>query len=418
MTPLLAPVAPTWHTERIRSGATVTISPLPTVPMVQAHIAIPLDIRDHRQLAITDVLTACWPDLPVCTQFEQFGGTIAVGRRRQWLILSLNGRAELMPELTETIAAILSPEYSPSAVVSAAAKSADQAALIGISPAVISQRRLWQEYYGGVPPVLDSAPRPADILDVTPADVIAAHRRNIRPHGAHIIVVGDVDPDRAFDLLNSALHGWSGAADDTDRAVSLTPMPTYRLAYHEFEGWTQTHIRLAAQAPPISEPDHYAAASVARLVLGGNFSSRMNSIIREKYGLSYRTNASFVEHFDRMVFVAEADVDPNRTGEALDHLDNMLDDLAENGPTPGELRDAIGYTVGAYHLSLGSQSSRASCLMSCVTTGIPLTSVHDLPRRVMDVDRQSVADAARLFLPERRSGVICGPSPARRATRG
>jgi len=393
------------------SGLTLTASALPTVPLVQAHLAVPVAFDDGTDLATLDVLTACWPDLLACARFEQHGGTVAVSRRNQWLMLSLSCTADQLPLLARTFAEVVHAPYTPEVVRAAVSRAAQQASLMAAQPAVHSVRRLWERYYGHLPVFADPAADPGLVAAVTPEQVTAAHAGNIRPDHAHLVVVGDLDPADAFARIEEALAGWSGPGPGADVFQAPPAAGVPGITTHELPDWSQTHIRLAAPSPARGDLARFAAAQIAAHILGGSFASRITTVLREEHGLAYRALASLTDHLDQDLFIIEADVNGDFAGAALTHLRRILDDFATHGPTERELSDAISHVSGKYALNLGSQSGRAACALSYLTAGIPLAGITGLLTHMNGLSRADVRAAAAPYRSDRLSGVLCGAAP-------
>lgn len=386
--------------------ARITVSRLATVPMVLLHLAVPVRLDDHDDLAATDLLSASWPELPEARDLERRGGAVTVSRRRQYLILSLSAPAEELERVLAVLAAVLAgAEPAPTATDAARAACRRQAGLIHAHPGVRSQSLLWGQVYGAVPAILDAAPDPA-AYDAVPglARVSEAH---LRPAGSHLVVVGDIDADAVTARLLSVVAAWPA------RQPVVLPRPTPRagagVLVDERTDLPASHLRLAAESLPIGDPGAFTTASLASLVLGGNFSSRLNTALRETAGIAYRTSSHLNDHHDRVVLVVEADVSLGSEGLALEQVSAILEDLAERGPTDEELRAAVGYTLGTHELGLGTQHGRASCLLSYLTTGQGLAALGALPRVLGEVRRTEVSEVCRLFHPIQFAGVLSGP---------
>ncbi|WP_191892536.1 M16 family metallopeptidase, partial [Streptomyces griseoaurantiacus] len=128
-----------------------------------------------------------------------------------------------------------------------------------------------------------------DVARVTAEDVRELHARAVLPRGSAMVLVGDIDPQRAVDAVAAAFHGWN-----SDRsAVELPPLPEVPggdlLLVHR-PGAVQSQIRLSA--PFVSRTDPaYPALQLANLVFGGYFSSRLVENIREDKGYTYSAHS-------------------------------------------------------------------------------------------------------------------------------
>ncbi|MFI5782544.1 M16 family metallopeptidase [Nocardia sp. NPDC051570] len=398
---------PDHVTERLGNGLSLIVSSLPTVPMIQACLAIPVTLDTADQLAAIDVMSAYWPDTDASRAFEQAGGSVGIDRQRDWLIVSLTARAHLLRLLTATLAAIVHGSYTDAGIDRARARCRHQATLIEATPAARSQQDRWIARYGHLPIVLQAAPAPATLDAVTTTAVTAIHHRQVTPERAHLLVVGDVDEDAVLDAVRADLGQWArGPATDPQQRPAPSGSPGLRtIAYPH---WQQTHIRLAADATSGDDLEAFAAATVASLVLGGNFASRLTRQVREDHGLAYQIATRLDTHLGHTVLTLDADVNPAHAGQALQLIAAILTDMARTGPTDRELRAAAGYIAGMHTLVLGAQSSRASCLLSYLISAQPLTAVSDLPQLAAQLSPAQVRVAAESFTPQLVGGVVCG----------
>src|SRR5262249_22143088 len=130
-------------------------------------------------------------------------------------------------------------------------------------PKVIAREALQRRRYGDHP-FARELPRAEDVAAVTPTAVRALHRRSVVPEGAILVLVGDIEPDRAVDAVASALAGWH--ADHP--AVTLAPLPALTGADLQLvhrEGAVQSQLRLSAQV--VSRDDErYPALKLANLI--------------------------------------------------------------------------------------------------------------------------------------------------------
>ncbi|MFJ4842527.1 M16 family metallopeptidase [Streptomyces sp. NPDC088746] len=390
------------------NGADLVLSPLRTVPLLQAHLAVEAPLRTAAETAALDVLAATVPALDACTAFEAVGGQVAVTRRQQWLMVSLTCVSGQAGPLADALAAVVSLHASDHMVDQARAKAAQQATLVSSVPAVDSARQLWEAYYGHIPLYAEPTAPAQHVEQVTTDDVRRAHRA-LRPDRSHLVVVGDLDPRTLLTRLENALADWRPASPRQDgTATAVAPARDRGPHLRHRPGWSQTHLRYAAPCTTRQDLPRFAAAQVASLLLGGNFSSRINTELRERHGLAYRTSAALTDHLDSDVIVVEADVSPGNAARARRHLDAVLEDFAENGPTDDELRTAVRHTVGKYTLGLGEQTTRAACLMSYLTSGLGPSGVTGIPQAIAALTRDDVRDIAHRWHPTGMHRLLCG----------
>ncbi|MFD9304461.1 M16 family metallopeptidase [Streptomyces sp. NPDC060048] len=399
--------APEVLTSRTPGGLRLAATPLRTVPLLQARLALRLPLHTPADLAASDVVAACWSLHPATARLEQAGGIAAASRRRDWLLLGLHATADLQPLMAQTLADLVHATFDARAVERAVTLVTRQAAAAASQPSVHATRLMWSQYYGHLPPAVDPAPDPALTAAVTPDDVTEAFARFVSPHRGHLALVGAAEPEQVMARFAAAVSGWTDRSQDRfqDPAPGTAGRPRPAITTGHRPGQEQARIRLVAPAPPRRGLQDYAAHQIAATVLGGSFSSRINTVLRERDGLAYRCRAA-TDYVDRDVVVIEADVHTRHAPRAMLLLRDLTEEFATTGPTEEEFLAARGYVTGAYAINAGSQSGRASLLTAAVTQDLP-TALTEVPRAVARLTLADVRAAAAHFAPDRFSGAVC-----------
>ena len=163
------------------------------------------------------------------------------------------------------------------------------------SPAAVASMYINEVVYGEHPYGAPSA-TVDDINALTLQDLRAAHERRIRPEDMTIYVVGGIEEAVMVETLNRHLGDWKAdgnASDvvDVQKADIATARP--RVVVFDMPDAQQSNIYAAIVIdPPYGDGDE--AFAFANTIYGGNFTSRINSNIREEKGWSYgvRSGAS------------------------------------------------------------------------------------------------------------------------------
>src|SRR5262249_1777105 len=116
--------------------------------------------------------------------------------------------------------ALISASYATAEVTRERDRLVERIAVYRSRPKVIAREALQRRRYGDHP-FARELPAAEDVAAVSPTAVRALPRRSVVPEGAILVLVGDIDPDRAVDAVASALAGWH--ADPP--AVTLAPLP-------------------------------------------------------------------------------------------------------------------------------------------------------------------------------------------------
>ncbi|MDP9407564.1 MAG: insulinase family protein, partial [Actinomycetota bacterium] len=237
----------------------------------------------------------------------------------------------------------------------------------------------------------------------------------VRPDGALLVMVVDLEPEAALDLAETALGAW--AASGTGGAVEAPPAPTRAggLLLVDRPGAVQSTLRLAGPAVGRSDPA-YAPLVLANLVFGGYFSSRLVANIREKRGYTYSPSSS-VEHAragSRVVI--GADVSTGVTAPALLETRYELGRIATLPVEAAELAAARRYATGVLALATATAADLASTLVALLTAGVGPQWLHEHPRDLQAATEDDVLAAAAAHLaPARLTTVVVGDAGVVRA---
>jgi predicted Zn-dependent peptidase len=211
-------------------------------------------------------------------------------------------------------------------------------------PGVIAREALQRRRYGNHP-FTRELPEADEVAAVTPAAVRTLHCRSVVPEGAVLVLVGDIEPQRAVESVASALAGWQAGQP----AVGLAPLPPLTgtdLQLVHREGAVQSQLRLSAQALPRAD-ERYPALQLANLVFGGYFSSRWVENIREDKGYTYGAHCGFEFTVHGATLVADADTASEVTAATLLETRYELGRMAVQPPDAAEVDNARHYAIGS-----------------------------------------------------------------------
>ncbi len=171
---------------------------------------------------------------------------------------------------------------------------------------------------------------------ITFADAKAYYGRYYAPENAYAIVVGDVDAERAADLVAKTLSSWKGTPAAS--AVSFPPAPRIS-AEKRFVFATlieQVYYALGALTPGHAGRDR-AAVELLRRVLGEGRTSRLYRRLVENEGLTSQFLAESYDLSNLGVFAAGGAVDPARADRLKTVLAEEFARIAREPIEPAEL---------------------------------------------------------------------------------
>ncbi|QCB94974.1 M16 family metallopeptidase [Cellulomonas shaoxiangyii] len=401
--------APPTVRVRAASGLAVVAVRLPTVPLVEVRLRVPL----HGAAPAGAVLLAhllARPDRPVpggtlAAQVQRLGGHVAVGADADALQVSAGCLAEHLPRLLALLAHVLGEDVAPDGVPAPDRTQVAQVAAMGrAQPALRAVETLNRSAYGGRHPYGRAGAGPAEVLELPAPEVEALRRARVLPGAATLVLVGDLDPDRAAAAAQDALRGWTG----TPAAPPLPPVPrdlSGPVVLDPVPGAVQSCLRAALPVVGRAHPD-YAALQVANLVLGGYFSSRLVLDLRERRGICYGARTAFVHAHAGALLVASVDVGRDATAEALGALWDQLDGLRRRPPTALEHGHARRHALGAQQLAASTQGSYADRTVELEHQGLGAGWVAAHLEQLTRVTARDVAAAVERHLDPARAALV------------
>jgi predicted Zn-dependent peptidase len=251
----------------------------------------------------------------------------------------------------------------------------------------------------------------ATVAAFTASDLRLFHTTHYRPQNAHLIVVGDVTPDAALALLEKSFGGWAAAVSPAAPEPAATldqPKAGPRTIYLiDKPGAAQSVIRVGWTGAPRSTPDYYAI-QVLNTILGGSFTSRLNTNLREVHGYAYGAGSAFDMRLGGGPFFAAANVQTDKTAESVTEFFNELTRIGETIPAE-DLEKAKNYVALGFPQDFETTRDIASKLAEQVIYDLPEGWYDGYMAKIQAVTGADVERAADTYItPDRFAVVVVG----------
>jgi zinc protease len=396
------------------NGLTVVAVRKPGVPLVEMRLRVPfLSARPGHPaqatlLAETMLTGAGGRDrTALAAAIQALGGDLSTGVDADRLILSGNVLATNLGKLLELAASVLvEPAYDKVDVATERNRLVEKLSIARARPGVAANEALDVRMFGDHPYARD-LPQPDDVATVTPGQLRTLHRSLVRPRGAALILVGDVNPARMIDQASAALGDWAGAPPRAQRPALPVP-PGGALQVIDRPGSVQSALRMGRLGIPRSDPD-FPALHLANLVFGGYFTSRWTENLREDKGYTYGPHSRIGHHVLGSTLTLSAEVQTEVTAPAMLETMYELGRIAALPVTEAEVAAVKQYAVGTLALSTATQSGLASTLSALSAFGLGLDWLSEFPALLQAAGTEQVsAAAARFFGPSGFTSVVVG----------
>src|SRR4051812_34790924 len=409
---------PAVHETTLPSGLRLVVVPRSGVPLVELRLRVPFAAAAPRQAAThaarTSVLTgavllgtATHDQLQIAQLLQAHGGELSVSADADRLLFSTTMLPDGLGAVLGVLAELLVSATYPSGPVDAErSRVAERIHIARSQPGVIARNALAARRYG-THPYAQQLPEADLVAAVTPAALRRLHRDRVLPAGSTLVLVGDVDPVAATDVVSTALAGWLAEG----KAVVAGPVPDLApgaLQLLHRPGAVQSNLRLGGPAPGRTDPQ-LPAVRLASMVFGGYFSSRLVENIRERRGYTYSPRSGVEHLMAGSSFTVDADVATAVTGPALLETWYELGRMALTPVTEAELESARRYLLGTMALGTATHAGLASTLSALFGAGLSADWLADHQRALATVTIDEVTEASRRWLsPAGLTAVVVG----------
>ncbi|MEI2433061.1 pitrilysin family protein [Lysobacter yananisis] len=238
--------------------------------------------------------------------------------------------------------------------------------------------------------------------------------------GAHAISKNARNNDATVAKQPAANASAPGAAVADARATTLSdarispantdalPPPHTRLI--DRPDASQAAVIVARPGPARGDPD-WPAAAVANAALGAGGSSRLNTELRYRRGLTYDAGSLLSQTRTPGLFYAATLTRPESAAQVATLIQAELRHLGAEPLAPAELDARKRLVVGDYERRLGTRAGLAATLAGFVAQGVPTEQLRDYPDAIKRVAAEQVQQAAqRWFAPQSSSVTVVGPA--------
>ncbi len=163
-------------------------------------------------------------------------------------------------------------------------------------------------------------------------------------------------------------------------------------------GAPQAVVRAGHVGIPRLDPE-FDRTLLFNQILGGQFTSRLNTKLREERGFTYGARSSFECRRSAGPFSISASFQSDRLAEALDDIRHELAAFVTGRPpTQEELDDARRALVEGQPRYFETPSALVSRYANLLIHGLPADHEAGFAERIGRIDRESLVDSARAVI--------------------
>lgn len=400
---------PAMADEKLRNGLRVIALRRPSVPRVEVRVRIPAGLAHDtgnaaRARLLPETLlggTATHDSVSLARELQRLGASMEAHVDPDDLSISggtlshnLSGFLDLLAEIITT------PTFPAHEVAVARDRVAQEIVIQRSQPQAVASEAMTRRLFGKHP-YGRGLPEPDAVRRIGSRAIATYHAASLLPRGSSIVLVGDCNPARAIEQVAAALSSWRARGSAADVPAPAAINGADRIDIINRPGAVQTNIRIGGPGLPRSHPDYFKL-SLANMVFGGYFTSRLVSNIREAKGYTYGGGSVVAQRRAAATLSIGADVRSDVTAAALNEIRYELGRMVSLPVEQSELDAARRYLSGVMSLQIQTQAGMASMIDSLVAGGLGLDYLKEYRARLESVTVEDVLAASRAYLDPRR----------------
>lgn len=246
--------------------------------------------------------------------------------------------------------------------------------------------------------------------------VLGYYRKMFRPDNMFFTVVADIEEGKAREMVTRALNhyaacpnlepassGLETAAEESAPALVRTPVFTHTVTRHSH----QAHCIIGAAAYSAYDRRRIPLSLLVNILGGPVANSKLNLILRERYGLVYSVEASYGLYSDTGIATIYFGCEKSNVDRCLHLTDKVLSGLRENLLSPAALAGAKKQLLG--QMAIGSDNGEAQVLSmgkSLMTYGRVITN-KETAALIENITAEDIRDTAtEVFAPSALSRLL------------
>lgn len=343
----------------------------------------------------------------LATAAADMGGDINVGAGQQATQITMNVLSEHAPAAVALIGDVaIRPDLPASELARVKANLGRQLSVALSQPGTLADVALARTIYGPNHPYGRIVPGQAQLAGYTLDQVKAFHSGQFGAKRAHLYIAGKFDAAAVKAAVTKAFGGWSAGPEPLKLDAPHQAGP--RVILVDRPDAPQTTLRLSFDAANAgTEAD--IPQRVTNSLLGGAFSSRITTNIRETKGYTYSPGSGVAFNPGDALWTFDADVTTNVTGAALTEVFKEIRRM-QTEPAPAEESKGIRtYMAGLFAIQNSTSPALVNTLATRDTLGLPGDWTDRYVPAVLAVEPAAMMASAKASYPiEKLTLVVVG----------
>lgn len=389
---------------RLENGLKVTLVPFGKIPKATVSaqvIAGNLNEGENTWLAdlTADMMeqgTASRSAEQVAREAAEMGGSLSISVGLDQTAVTGEALAEFVPGMVALLADVLRNPALPETELERLRRDAQRNLEVALNdPDSMGQAAFYRALYGDHP-YGRLFPTEAQLASYSTGQIRDFYQANFGAQRTHLFVVGMFDMSAVKSAIEQALGSWEPGPGP----LQLPPQPAAERQYVDIidrASASQSNLFLGLPTIDPSHPD-YIALQATNTMLGGSFSSRITSNIREDKGYTYSPFSQVSVRRNSGHWVQQAAVTTDDTAAALKEIYFEIERLRDEAPPAEELRAIQNYLAGVFTLRNSTRGGIINVLNQVDLHGLDDSYLTEYVSRVYALTPEEISRTATEYL--------------------
>lgn len=331
------------------------------------------------------------------------GGSVNVSVGEDRSFVSGDALAEYAPELIGLLGDVVrNPSFPPGELPRIKNNLGRRLSVARADPQTMTLEKLRTVFYGDHP-YGRTLPTEAQLGGYTIDDVGTFYRENFGAARTHLYIAGVFDAKGVEQAIRKTFGDWQRGKDP---AVNVPAPSSTRAVYIvDRPNASQSTIYLAT---PVIDPtsSDWIPLQVMNALLGGSFTSRITSNIRENKGYTYSPYSTVSARYRDAYWLQSADVSTDVTGASLKEIFYEITRLQNEAPPAEELKGIENNLAGLFVLRNSSPGMIINLLSFMDLHGLSDEYLTSYIKNVHAVTPEQVQELVKKLLPADKIAIV------------
>lgn len=247
------------------------------------------------------------------------------------------------------------------------------------------------------------------LKNITLQDVKDLYNKTYKPNNAYLVIVGDINFDKAKSLVSKLFSNWKKGDLVAQKLPKVENPATTEIDFINMPNAVQSELSIINSVNLKMNDKDYYAALLANQILGGGGTGRLYKNLREDKGYTYGSYSGIGSSRYASRFKVSASVRNMVTDSAMVEAMKEINKIRYQKATKEELDIAKAKYIGSFVRNVEKPNTIASYALNILTNDLPEDYYQNYLKNVNAVTLEDVQNAAiKYFRGDKARVVITG----------